>query len=257
MKLSLPLIRTLFDSVGPNPWVVRCAFKSKNIRLLDGKALLSAATDSPLPYVERYTLKLVNGFPENRLPKMTEKNPAGTTPFIELEDGTYLSETVAICEYLDLLYPDVGPLLTGGPNSVDKCTTSMWTQRIQLGITQPFQRQFQYGEGAPYFKHHVPWVEASIPALPGLRKQTYDTLEWLEETMQKRRTVGKDTGFIAGTESYTVSDLHLYCTAKFMSSPKVNVQKLTDSFDPANTHFGPWLQEWYQNMDHLVKALDQ
>ena len=132
----------------------------------------------------------------------------------------------------------------------------MWTQRVQLGITAPFQRQYQYGEGLPYFKQHVPWAEASSHGLEGLRKQTTDSLVWLEQAMQDRASAGHDSGFIAGTEAYTTPDLQLYCTAKFMGSPKVNRAKLTESFDPANTTFGPWLSEWYGRMDEIVSQLD-
>ena len=187
---------------------------------------------------------------------MKRKNPAGTTPFIELVDGTCIAESTTICEYLDALYPNRGVLLTGGPTALDRIRTSMWTQRVQIGITQPFQRQYQYGEGLPYFKRHVPWAEASAPALVGLRKQTELTLEWLESTMQTNVEDGVDTGFIAGTENYTVPDLQLYTTAKFMGNPKVNVAKLHGGFDPASTHFGPWLREWYSRMDDIVKELE-
>lgn len=253
--MALPLIRTLFDSVGPNPWVVRLAFKSKGIRLLKGKAFNNAVLKDG-PYVERHQLRLVDQIPENRHSSMLIKNAAGTTPFIELEDGTCLSESVAICEYLDACYPTQNShFLTGGPTAMDKARTTMWTQRIQLGITQPFQRQYQYGEGAPYFKQHVPWVEASIPAVAGLRKQTTDTLTWLENTMQDNKNNGLDTGFIASSTSYTIPDLQLFCTAKFMSNDKVNVAKLTNSFNPAK-ELGPWLNDWYKRMDDIVQELD-
>jgi glutathione S-transferase len=250
--MALPLIVKLFDSVGPNPWVVRLAFKAKGVRLLKKKAL-AAASSQDGPFVESYKLKVIDKVPENRHESMHAKNAAGTTPFVELEDGTCLAESVAICEYLDALYPNSGPLLTGGETILDKVRTSMWTQRISLGITQPFQRQYQYGEGVRYFKHHVPWAEASQIHVPGLRKQTTDTLEWLEKTMQERTV---DTGFVAGGKDYTIPDLQLYCTAKFMGNPKVNVAKVAESFDPANTHFGPWLQDWYRKMDGIVKELD-
>ena len=257
MSRLLPRVLKLYDSVGPNPWVVRLAFKSKNIRLLKGSKLATAsASDGNVNFVESYKLRVIDGVPENRHESMKRKNPAGTTPFIELEDGSCLAESVAICEYLDALYPHEGPLLLGGSDALSKAKISQWTQRIQLGITQPFQRQYQYGEGAPYFKHHVPWVEASVPGLPGLRKQTEETLMWLENVMQDQAKDGLDTGFIAGSQHYTVPDLQLYCTAKFMGNPKVNVAKLHSSFDPASTHFGPWLQEWYGRMDEIVRKLD-
>jgi glutathione S-transferase len=38
---------------------------------------------------------------KNRTPEMLAKNPAGGLPFMELDDGTYLAESVAICRYLE------------------------------------------------------------------------------------------------------------------------------------------------------------
>ena len=216
----------------------------------------TSTSDTPRAAVQSYKLKMIDGVPENRHPTMLAKNPAGTTPFIELEDGTCLAESVTICEYLDLLYPNERQL-TGGPDPLTQMQCSMWTTRVQIGITQPFQRQYQYGEGAPYFKHHVPWVEASVPALAGLRKQTIDNLRWLEEVMQDNADKGVDTGFIAGTAHCTVPDLQLYTTAKFMGHPKVNVARLTESFDPGGDGtFGPWLTEWYARMDNIVKEME-
>ena len=253
--LSIPAVKTLFDSVGPNPWVLRLAFEAKGVLLLTSEQLEARGGEGPStrPWCERYKLRIVDKTPENRHHSMRDRNPAGTTPFVELEDGTCLAESVAIVEYLDALYPDHGPNLSGGDDPLLKAQVAMWTQRVQLSITAPFQRQYQYGEGLPYFKTHVPWAEASAPGLPGLRKQTTDSLEWLEGAMQDR---AHDTGFIAGTDGYTTPDLQLYCTAKFMGNPKVNRAKLTDSFDPASTAFGPWLSEWFGRMDEIVGELD-
>ena len=254
----LPAARTLFDSVGPNPWVVRLAFEAKGVLLLTAEQLEARGGFGlgKRPWCERYKLRIVDKTPENRHRSMHGKNPAGTTPFVELEDGTCLAESVAIVEYLDALYPDCGPNLSGGEDPLLKAQVAMWTQRVQLSITAPFQRQYQYGEGLPYFKQHVPWAEASAPGLPGLRKQTTDSLQWLEGVMQDRVRAGNDTGFLAGTEDYTIPDLQLYCTAKFMGNPKVNRAKLTESFDPASTAFGPWLTEWFGRMDEIVGGLD-
>ena len=39
-------------------------------------------------------LTMVDGIPENRTEEFLKKNPAGTTPFVELEDGTVLAEVL-------------------------------------------------------------------------------------------------------------------------------------------------------------------
>ena len=75
--------------------------------------------------------------------------------------------------------------------------------------------------------------------------------------MQGNTNKGVDTGFIAGTAHCTVPDLQLYTTAKFIGHPKVNVARLTESFDPGGDGtFGPWLTEWYARMDNIVKEME-
>ena len=100
---QLPRVVRFFDAPGPNPWVARLALASKGVDLSE---------------VTR-RLTLVDGIPENRSKELLEKNPAGTTPFIELQDGSVIAESTAICRYLDALYPESSPL-TGGPTALEK-----------------------------------------------------------------------------------------------------------------------------------------
>ena len=48
---------------------------------------------------------------EHRTPRMLELNPLGQLPILELDDGRGLSETTAICRYLEELHPE--PALFG------------------------------------------------------------------------------------------------------------------------------------------------
>ena len=48
---------------------------------------------------------------EHKKSEFLAKNPSGVVPVLELDDGTYISESVAITEYLDNL--DGNPVLTG------------------------------------------------------------------------------------------------------------------------------------------------
>jgi hypothetical protein len=129
----------------------------------------------------------------------------------------------------------------------------MWQKRVELQIVSNWQRQFQYGEGADYFCKFVPWVDASRPAVPGLRKMVVENLKWLEGQMQARAKAGDDTGFIAGSTTFSLADLQLLVTADFMGD-KVNTAKLTESFD-ARESFGPWLNDWAARMREIIKGL--
>ena len=128
---------------------------------------------------------------------------------------------------------------------------AMWQRRVDLNIVTPFQRQYQNGEGSPYFRDHVPWVDESTPAVPGLRAQVYAQLDWLEAQMQAETPCGGGGAtYIAGGAVPSVVDLQLYTTLEFMSGPKVNAQRLTGSFDPKEDKLPtlPWLAAWFSHM---------
>ena len=78
----------LYDSIGPNPRVVRIFMAEKGI-------------DMP-----KQTVDLRGG--ENRQAEHLKRNPHGQMPTLELDDGSYLSEITAICEYLEEKNPAAG-----------------------------------------------------------------------------------------------------------------------------------------------------
>ena len=69
---------------------------------------------------------------ENRTPEFRKKNPLSTMPVLELDDGTCISESVAICRYFEELHPDP-PLFGSTPE--EKARVEMWTRRIELYLS--------------------------------------------------------------------------------------------------------------------------
>ena len=61
-------------------------------------------------------------------------NPFNCVPFLELDDGTVISETISICRYLESIYPT--PSLFG-ENSKDEAIIDMWNRRIELDCFLP------------------------------------------------------------------------------------------------------------------------
>ena len=68
-----------YDSVGPNPRVVR---------------MFAAERGASLG--EKITVDLRGG--ENRQPAHLARNPFGQMPTLELDDGSFIAEITAICE---------------------------------------------------------------------------------------------------------------------------------------------------------------
>lgn len=61
-------------------------------------------------------------------------NPLGQTPALKLDDGEVITESVAICRYLEALHPEP-PLF--GATPIDAARIEMWSRRIELRLTVP------------------------------------------------------------------------------------------------------------------------
>lgn len=70
------------------------------------------------------------------------KNPIGKIPLLELDDGTIISESTAITEYLDNL--DGNPTLTG-KTPREKGLIHMWQRRVEQMVLEPGDDFFHYG----------------------------------------------------------------------------------------------------------------
>ncbi len=79
--------------------------------------------------MERVAVDIRGG--ENITPEYLAKNPAGRVPVLELDDGTFIGESVAICRYLEGLHPE--PNLFGeGP--LESALVDMWQRRVELNF---------------------------------------------------------------------------------------------------------------------------
>ena len=171
----------LFNSVGPNPKVVR---------------MFMAELDMEC---ERQEVDLMGG--ENRQQAFLKINPTGTCPALEMDDGSILSEVTAICEYL--AEREGGSSLVG-ESSEDRAATRMWTRRIDLGIIESLTNGFRYSEGLPIFKDRM----QTIPeAADGLKSIAQEKITWLDAQL-----AGRD--FICG-ERFSLADIMLFCFLEF------------------------------------------
>jgi glutathione S-transferase len=89
---------------------------------------------------------------EHKKPPFLEKNPSGVVPVLELDDGTFISESTAITEYLDNL--DGRPLLTGRTPR-EKALVHMMQRRAEAYVLDPV---------GLFFHHATPGLGASLQA---------------------------------------------------------------------------------------------
>jgi glutathione S-transferase len=176
----------LYDSIGPNPRVVRMFMAEKGIHVPVQTVDLAAA--------------------ENRQPEHLARNPHGQMPVLQLDDGSYLSETVAICEYLEETCPT--PALIGDTPE-QRAEARMWRQRVDLNICQHIANGYRFAEGLKRFETRIVCVPE---AAPGLKAIAIDRLRWLDGQM-----AGKN--FICGAR-FTMADIVLFAWLDFADRVK-------------------------------------
>src|SRR6202048_1077060 len=103
---------------------------------------------------------------ENKGPEYLSKNPMGTMPLLELDDGTQLAESVAICRYMEELHPDP-PLF--GTTPIERALIEMWNRRMEFELLRPIIDHFVhssafYKERLTGSGHCAPWPHARAGA---------------------------------------------------------------------------------------------
>ena len=69
-----------------------------------------------------------------------EKNALGQLPVLETDDGTFISESLAICRYLEELHPQV-PLF--GASALEKAMIEMWIRRVEFRLGAPLSQAWR------------------------------------------------------------------------------------------------------------------
>ena len=190
-----------FDSTGPNPKVVRVFMAEKGIAIPVERIDLRAGDNRKEPYLKR--------------------NPHGQAPTLELDDGSYVSEITAICEYLEDKHPT--PALIG-TTAEEKAECRMWTRRVDLNICEMLGNGFRYGEGNDFFKNRI----LTVPeASPGLKAVAQNRLKWLDGQMADGRE------FLCGNR-FTLADILLHCFVTFFA-------KVGQPVDESNKNIVAWI----------------
>ena len=189
-----------YDSIGPNPRVVRIFMAEKNIE------------------IPRQTVDLRKG--ENREADHLKRNPHGQMPALELDDGNHLSEVTAICEYLEEKNPKPAMI---GSTPEERAECRMWTRRVDLNICEPLTNGYRFGEALKFFEKRIP---VAPDASPGLKMIAANRLQWLNGQMADGRE------YLCG-KRFTLADILLYCFLDFGG-------QIGQPLDPANASVAAW-----------------
>ena len=162
-------------SAGLNPRRVRIFLAEKGVEM---------------PFVE---VDMTKG--ENATPEYLTMNPMGTMPVLELDDGTIICESTAICRYMEALHLD--PNLFGN-DPLEAAQIEMWDRRMELNVVLPVMHAFQHGH--PFWEGRLTQVK-DYGELSG--RTVRERMAWLDKELG-----GRD--YVAGGR-YTVADITLQC----------------------------------------------
>ncbi len=164
---------------------------------------------------------------ENLSAEMRAKNPLGKIPILELDDGTCIAETDAICTYFEALHPE--PSLMGS-SALGKGTIAMWQRQVELALMLQVGMCFQHTTG--YFKDRmVPVPEYGKEA--GINASKY--LNILERRLELNT-------FIAG-DTFSIADITALCAIDFARVVDIRIKD-----EQTN------LLRWYDSMNSRASA---
>jgi glutathione S-transferase len=122
-------------------------------------------------------------------------NPLGKLPVLELNDGSAIAESLAICRYFEATYPDP-PLMGRTPR--EAADVEMWTLRMDHELSQMITLVFVHS--SDFYRGRV----EQIPEVANwARGRAIETMNWLDRELAGRR-------HIAG-ENYTLADIVAQC----------------------------------------------
>jgi glutathione S-transferase len=138
--------------------------------------------------------------------EVSRRNPLQRLPVLELDDGTILTESVAICRYFEALHPE--PALFG-QGALGQAIVEMWQRRVELHLLMPVAHAFRHVH--PAMKDwEVPqvaeWGEANKP-------KALEFLALLDAELAGRT-------FVAG-DSYSIADITAMIAIDFMKPARI------------------------------------
>ena len=136
---------------------------------------------------------------EHKAAEFLALNPRGQTPALQLDDGTVIAESVAICRYLEGLHPQP-PLF--GVGAKEQALIEMWNRRVEMILMPPvgavWVHTHKFTERLP--GRNAEWGEANRP-------RAFDALRYFDGALAGRKFLAAD--------SYSIADILLLCTVDF------------------------------------------
>jgi glutathione S-transferase len=194
----------IYDFVGaPNPKKLRVYLAEKGLK------------------VPVESVNIVTG--ENRSPEFLKKNPLGGLPVLELDDGTHLTESLAIIEYFEELHPNP-PMI--GTTPLERARVRALERIAELGVLTRVATIFQNTH--PFMAGRI---KQSADAAETARGLMANSLKVLDAHIGKRP-------FVAG-ERPSIADCTLLAALEFAEFAQVPI-------DPSYANVARWCEAFKQ-----------
>jgi len=138
---------------------------------------------------------------EHKAPEFLKKNSLGQVPVLELDDGTHISESVAICRYLEALHPT--PALFGR-DAREMAMVEMWMRRAEFRLWAPMGQVWINDDPRTAIVNPNQFPEYGARN----RKVVAHAMKWLDGELADGRP------WLAG-QSYSMADIVLLCGIDF------------------------------------------
>ncbi|NJR13808.1 MAG: glutathione S-transferase [Phyllobacteriaceae bacterium] len=150
--------------------------------------------------------------------EIAARNPLRQLPVLELDDGTIITESIAICRYIEMLHPEP-PLF--GRGALECATIDMWQRRVEFHLL---------GTVAAAFRHtHPAMADWEVPQVAAWgeanRPKALAFMAYLDGELAKR-------AYVAG-DAFSVADITAMIALDFTKPAKIIIP-------PELEHLGRW-----------------
>ena len=176
--------------------------------------------------IDRVQVNVPEG--EHRTDAIKAKNPSATVPFLELDDGTCISECAAISRFVEAKHPEPALL---GTTPAEQGKVDMWQRRVEDGLLNAILAYFHHatpGLGELELYQNKDWGEKN-------RQRAADTMRLLEGELARH-------SFVAG-DSYSIADITALCGVDFCKFVELDI--------PEDC---PNLKRWYEDVSARPSA---
>ena len=134
-------------------------------------------------------------------------SPLSQVPTLELDDGTYITESIAIFRYFEALQPEPNLM---GKDPKEIAIIEMWQRRLELLLMQGIANTYRHGHPsmASLEEQIKEWAEASRP-------RVIKTLNWLEGEMEDKEFICLDR--------FTIADITALVCFDFAKWPRIDI----------------------------------